>query len=121
MEMIQMPRIIEPIESRIIIKTFIPFQYPDGTKITKTLVSGNIYEIKYTKNKYSEKTFTGIYIDIDYHIMEKEYEYDKTGRKGLYTKYGDEHELFWKEKGYNPEYYNFFNDGMRWSTCCDFS
>ena len=78
MEMIQIPRIIEPIESRIIIETFIPFQYPDGTKITKTLISGNIYEIKYTKNKYSEKTFTGIYIDIDYHIMEKEYEYDKS-------------------------------------------
>ena len=26
-----------------------------------------------------------------------------------------------KEKGYNPKYYNFFNDGMRWSTCCEFS
>lgn len=51
----------------------------------------------------------------------EEYEYEKTGKKGSYTKYGDERELFWKEKGYNPEYYNFFNDGMRWSTCCDFS
>ena len=34
---------------------------------------------------------------------------------------GDSHEKVWKEKGYNPSYYNFYSDGLRWSTCCEFS
>lgn len=38
-----------------------------------------------------------------------------------YTRYGDPHEGYWREKGYNPSYYNFYNDGLRWSTCCEFS
>ena len=38
-----------------------------------------------------------------------------------YTRYGDSRERYWREKGYNPSYYNFYNDGLRWSTCCEFS
>ena len=38
-----------------------------------------------------------------------------------YTRYGDSWEGYWREKGYNPSYYNFYNDGLRWSTCCEFS
>ena len=38
-----------------------------------------------------------------------------------YTHYGDSREVYWREKGYNPSYYNFYNDGLRWSTCCEFS
>lgn len=38
-----------------------------------------------------------------------------------YTRYGDSREEYWIEKGYNPSYYNFYNDGLRWSTCCEFS
>ena len=39
---------------------------------------------------------------------------------GSYKRYGDDREAYWIEKGYKPEYYNFFNDGMRWSTSCEF-
>lgn len=38
-----------------------------------------------------------------------------------YTCYGNPREGHWREKGYNPSYYNFYNDGLRWSTCCEFS
>lgn len=38
-----------------------------------------------------------------------------------YSMYKDPHENEWIEKGYKPSYYNFYNDGLRWSTCCDFS
>lgn len=38
-----------------------------------------------------------------------------------YSMYKDPHESEWREKGYNPSYYNFYNDGLRWSTCCEFS
>lgn len=38
-----------------------------------------------------------------------------------YVRYGDSWEGYWREKGYNPSYYNFYNDGLRWSTCCEFS
>ena len=54
----------------------------------------------------------------------REYEeWEKSRGNSLctYTIYGDPHEDYWRKRGYNPEYYNFFNDGMRWSTCCDFS
>lgn len=54
----------------------------------------------------------------------KEYEEWERKEHGLYPQYlmyKDPYENYWREKGYNPEYYNFFNDGMRWSTCCDFS
>lgn len=54
----------------------------------------------------------------------KEYEEWEQKEHGIYPqylRYGDSHEGYWKDKGYNPEYYNFFNDGMRWSTCCEFS
>lgn len=52
----------------------------------------------------------------------KEYEeWEKSQRNNYsgYLKYGDSYEQEWKK--YSPEYYNFFNDGLRWSTCCDFS
>ena len=39
---------------------------------------------------------------------------------GSYKRYGDDREAYWIERGYKPEYYNFFNDGMRWSTSCEF-
>ena len=54
----------------------------------------------------------------------REYEeWEKSRGNSLctYIVYGDPHEDYWRKRGYNPEYYNFFNDGMRWSTCCDFS
>lgn len=51
----------------------------------------------------------------------EEYEKQRNGKFRMYNSYGDPREDYWKEKGYNPEYYNFFNDGMRWSTCCEFS
>ena len=54
----------------------------------------------------------------------REYEeWEKSRGNSLWTYivYGDPHEDYWRKRGYNPEYYNFFNDGMRWSTCCDFS
>ena len=51
----------------------------------------------------------------------EEWEQSEHGRRPQYLMYGDSHEQFWKDRGYNPEYYNFFNDGMRWSTCCCFS
>lgn len=38
-----------------------------------------------------------------------------------YAHYGDSWEGHWMKKGYNPSYYNFYNDGLRWSTCCEFS
>ena len=51
----------------------------------------------------------------------EEWEQSEHGRRPQYLMYGDSHEQYWRDKGYNPEYYNFFNDGMRWSTCCCFS
>ena len=51
-------------------------------------------------------------------------EYEKTRNPSYvgYERYGDrEREVFWIERGYNPSYYNFYNDGLRWSTCCEFS
>ena len=54
----------------------------------------------------------------------KEYEegeHAKNYNLSSYKRYGDEREKYWIDKGYEPEYFNFFNDGMRWSTCCEFS
>ena len=51
----------------------------------------------------------------------EEWEQREYGMYPQYIQYGDPNEGYWKDKGYNPEYYNFFNDGMRWSTCCEFS
>lgn len=54
----------------------------------------------------------------------KEYEEWERKEHGLYPQYltyGDSREKYWRERGYSPEYYNFFNDGMRWSTSCEFS
>ena len=51
-------------------------------------------------------------------------EYEKTRNPSYvgYGRYGDrEREAFWIEQGYNPSYYNFYNDGLRWATCCEFS
>lgn len=33
----------------------------------------------------------------------------------------DPFKSYWIKKGYNPKYHEFFNDDMRWSTCCEFS
>ena len=46
--------------------------------------------------------------------------YAKKYGYGSYKRYGDDREAYWIERGYKPEYYNFFNDGMRWSTSCEF-
>ena len=51
----------------------------------------------------------------------EEWEQSEHGRRPQYLMYGDSHEQFWKDRGYNPEDYNFFNDAMWWSTCCCFS
>ena len=51
-------------------------------------------------------------------------EYEKTRNSSYagYEQFGDrKREEFWIERGYNPSYYNFYNDGLRWSTCCEFS
>lgn len=51
----------------------------------------------------------------------EEWEESQNYRYLGYTRYGDSREEYWIEKGYNPSYYNFYNDGLRWSTCCEFS
>ena len=52
----------------------------------------------------------------------EEYEKERNPSYSGYEKFGDkEREKFWIERGYNPSYYNFYNDGLRWSTCCEFS
>lgn len=52
----------------------------------------------------------------------EEYEKRRKSSYSGYEKFGDkEREKFWIERGYNPSYYNFYNDGLRWSTCCEFS
>ena len=51
----------------------------------------------------------------------EEWEQSEHGWRPQYLIYGDSHEQYWRDKGYNPEYHNFFNDDMRWSTCCEFS
>lgn len=59
----------------------------------------------------------------DYGLTGKEYEEGEHAKKygfGSYKRYGDDREKYWIDKGYEPEYFNFFNDGMRWSTCCEF-
>lgn len=50
-------------------------------------------------------------------------EWEATQGRGYnqYLAYSDPYEGYWRDKGYNPEYYNFYSDGLRWSTCCDFS
>ena len=50
------------------------------------------------------------------------YEREKNPSYLGYERYGDTaNEEFWIERGYKPSYYNFYNDGLRWSTCCEFS
>lgn len=59
----------------------------------------------------------------DHGLTGKEYEEDDYAKKygyGSYKRYGDDREQYWIDKGYEPEYFNFFNDGMRWSTSCEF-
>lgn len=59
----------------------------------------------------------------DYGLTGKEYEESEHAKKygyGSYKRYGDDREQYWIDKGYEPEYFNFFNDGMRWSTSCEF-
>lgn len=52
----------------------------------------------------------------------EEYEKERNPSYSGYEKFGDkEREKFWIERGYNPSYYEFYNDGLRWSTCCEFS
>lgn len=52
----------------------------------------------------------------------EKYEKERNSSYNGYKRYGDkEREEFWIERGYNPSYYEFYNDGLRWSTCCEFS
>ena len=52
----------------------------------------------------------------------EKYEKERNPSYNGYEKFGDkENEEFWIKLGYNPSYYNFYNDGLRWSTCCEFS
>ena len=52
----------------------------------------------------------------------EKYEKERNSSYNGYERYGDkEREEFWIERGYNPSYYEFYNDGLRWSTCCEFS
>lgn len=52
----------------------------------------------------------------------EKYEKERNPSYNGYERYGDkEREEFWIERGYNPSYYEFYNDGLRWSTCCEFS
>ena len=43
------------------------------------------------------------------------------GNTNMYDKYGDPHENMWKELGFDPDNFNFYSDGMRFSTFTDFS
>ena len=52
----------------------------------------------------------------------EKYEKERNPSYNGYERFGDrEREEFWIKRGYNPSYYNFYNDGLRWSTCCEFS
>ena len=51
----------------------------------------------------------------------EKWELDKSPNYCGYKRYGDNREKDWIEKGYSPSYYNFYSDGLRWSTCCEFS
>ena len=52
----------------------------------------------------------------------EKYEKERNSSYNGYERFGDrEREEFWIKRGYNPSYYNFYNDGLRWSTCCEFS
>ena len=52
----------------------------------------------------------------------EKYEKERNPAYKGYERYGDkENEKFWIKRGYYPSYYNFYNDGLRWSTCCEFS
>ena len=43
------------------------------------------------------------------------------GNTNMYDKYGDPHENMWKKLGFEPDNFNFYSDGMRFSTFTDFS
>ena len=43
------------------------------------------------------------------------------GSYSQYDRYGDEREKKWKKLGFNPTCYNFYSDGLRFSTATDFS
>lgn len=45
----------------------------------------------------------------------------KEGNTNMYDKYGDPNEKMWKKLGYNPDNFNFYSEGMRFSTFTDFS
>ena len=52
----------------------------------------------------------------------EKYEKERNSSYSGYERYGDrKNEEFWIKRGYYPSYYNFYNDGLRWSTCCEFS
>ena len=52
----------------------------------------------------------------------EKYEKERNSSYNGYERFGDrEREEFWIKRGYNPSYYNFYNDGLRWATCCEFS
>ena len=50
----------------------------------------------------------------------KEYQTNPKYNAGTYHP-DREREKLWKELGYNPEYYNFYSDGLRFSTSINFS
>lgn len=43
------------------------------------------------------------------------------GNTNMYHKYGDPHEKMWIKLGFEPDNFNFYSDGMRFSTFTDFS
>jgi hypothetical protein len=45
----------------------------------------------------------------------------KEGNTNMYDKYGDAREGMWVKLGFKPDNFNFYSDGMRFSTCTDFS
>ena len=52
----------------------------------------------------------------------EKYEKERNPSYNGYEKFEDkENEEFWIKLGYNSSYYNFYNDGLRQSTCCEFS
>ena len=50
-----------------------------------------------------------------------ELEEEKDGHTSMYKRYGDPHEELWKRLGFNPSYFNFYSDGMRFATFTDYS
>ena len=74
------------------------------------------YGEQYTPEKFLEMSFNWCIDGLDGK------KYQTNPKYNARTYYPDtEREKLWKELGYKPEYYNFYSDGLRFSTSINFS